>query len=383
MLANIFSNINKAGKYSSDTIDILRLIRSENVGPKTFFELIKIYGTAANALKNVADLSVKGGRKKPISVCSLKHIECELDKLSKINAVLVPYSSAQYPNLLNQIYDPPPILTCIGNLDLFNSKSFAIVGARNMSLHGKSFATNISKELVSRGITVVSGLARGIDTTAHTAALPKTIAVLAGGIDNIYPPENKMLYNKIKEHGLLVAELQVETPPLSHHFPRRNRIISGISYGTLVVEATMKSGSLITARFAIEQNREVFATPGFPMDPRSKGTNHLIKSGAHIAESIDDILENIIFQDDKLFNTALYENELNDSFKVDSYTITEQMRRDIVKLVNTYPVSVNELHNFTQMPIPIVNIIVLELELAGKVIRSSNSKIVINHNSNE
>jgi len=297
MLENLFVN-NKAPAYSNETIDILRLIRSENVGPKTFFNLIKFFGSVTRALENVEDFSVKGGRSKPIKVYSKDSALKELKELEKNNSYLITYKDLNYSELLLQIPDFPPVLSCKCNISLLNhEKIIAIVGARNSSVNGKAFAAKLSKDLVKAGYVTVSGLARGIDSAVHSSSLGNTIAVIAGGIDHIYPPENKALYEEIAKNGLLLAELPIGFKPLSQHFPQRNRIISGLALATIVIETGMKSGSLITANFALEQNRDVFAVPGFPLDPRCMGSNQLIKNGAYLFESVEDILINVMSKD--------------------------------------------------------------------------------------
>lgn len=277
MLENLFVN-NKAPAYSDETIDILRLIRSENVGPKTFFNLVKFFGSASCALENVQDFSVKGGRSKPIKLYSKDSALKELRELEKNNSYLITYKDQNYSELLLQIPDFPPVLSYKGNISLLNhEKIIAIVGARNSSVNGKAFAAKLSKDLVKAGYITVSGLARGIDSSVHSSSLDHTIAVIAGGTDHIYPPENKTLYEEIAKNGLILAELPIGSKPLSQHFPQRNRIISGLALATIVIEAGIKSGSLITANFALEQNRDVFAVPGFPLDPICIGSNQLIK----------------------------------------------------------------------------------------------------------
>ena len=297
MFGNIFTN-NKTPAYSNETIDILRLIRSENVGPKTFFSLIKFFGSASRALENAPDFSLRGGKSKPIKLYSKADALKELEALEKNKSYLITYKDPNYSELLSQTSNFPPVLSYKGNISLLNhDKIIAIVGARNSSINGRSFAAKLAKDLVKAGYVTTSGLARGIDTSVHSSSGSNTIAVVAGGIDHIYPPENKTLYAQIAENGLLLAELSVGSKPLSQHFPQRNRIISGLALATVVVEAGLKSGSLITANFALEQNREVFAVPGFPIDPRCIGSNRLIKNGAYLLESVDDIISNVVSKD--------------------------------------------------------------------------------------
>lgn len=368
---------NSAPVYSEDVISTLRLIRSENVGPMTFFALIKMFKTSTAALDNIQTFAKRGGKNKPITVYSREDALSEIDNLNAIGAKLITYNDSHFSKLLRYIADCPPIISYLGNIELLNANAIAIVGARNASVNGRVFASRIAEQLVKQGLVVVSGLARGIDTAAHSAAFPKTIAVVAGGIDYIYPPENKELFQKIAERGLVIAELPVGEKPLGRHFPQRNRIISGLSLGSIVVEASLKSGSLITARFAAEHNREVFAVPGFPLDPRAQGTNHLIKEGAHLLESIDDIFDNIQISSEFFHEVEELEN-LND-VEFNQGVLNDEMRNKILECLSSTPISINQIIQFTSLPLPLIYTAVLEFELAGKVIRSNTNKISRNY----
>ena len=372
MLESLFS-ANKKPSYSQEDLDILRLIRSENVGPRTFLSLIQIFGSASKALDNIQDFAVRGGRSKPIKLYTKDAAEKELELLYQVSAKMLTYKHHSYPRLLLQIPDLPPVISYKGNIDLLEEKLVAIVGARNSSINGKSFTKQIATDLVKNGITVVSGLARGIDTAAHLASLPKTVGVIAGGIDHIYPPENAKLFEQMAEEGLIIAELPVGSVPLAQHFPQRNRIISGISLATLVIEAGLKSGSLITARLALEQNREVFAMPGFPMDPRCHGTNKLIKDGAHVLESVDDVLEHL-----QVHTTAKLMERENDAFKplqIDYSSITPSLRNQVTEALSSTSIGLESLIDEVKLPIPIVYTILLELELAGRISRHPGGRI--------
>ncbi len=379
MFANIFTN-NKASAYSSETIDILRLIRSENVGPKTFLNLIKFFGSAAKALENAQDFSLKGGRSKPIKIYSKDAAIKELQALEKNKSYLITYKDPSYSKLLLQIADFPPVLSYKGDISLLNhNKTIAIVGARNSSINGKSFAAKISKDLVKAGYITTSGLARGVDTAVHSNSLGHTIAVIAGGIDHIYPPENKELYNEIAENGLLLAELPIGSKPLGQNFPQRNRIISGLSLATVVVEAGLKSGSLITANFALEQNREVFAVPGFPVDPRCIGSNQLIKNGAHLLESVDDIIANIVpkdrIQKSLEEQVGCFSNIGFDMRNSDDIRVTDKNRAAVIELLSASEVAFEAIVQQSKLELPVLYAILLELELAGKVTRTAGNKI--------
>ena len=240
--------------------DCLRLIRSENVGPITYYQLMRLYGSAAAALEALPELSRRGGRRRPIRICPAAKADDELAAIEAAGARLVAHGEPDYPDLLGAIEDAPPVITLIGHAPLLARRMIAVVGARNASANGRRFASRIAAELGEADFVVVSGLARGIDAAAHQGALESgTVAVVAGGVEVVYPEENAELRAEIAGRGVIVAEQPVGTVPQSRHFPRRNRLISGVSMGVLIVEAAPRSGSLITARMALEQGREVFA----------------------------------------------------------------------------------------------------------------------------
>ena len=380
MLNNLFTQSSKP-IYSEETIEILRLIRSENVGTKTFAHLIKVFGSAKIALENIADFSLKGGRSKPIKVFQKAAAEKEIEQLTKNKAYLLTYKDFNYSQLLSQIHDFPPVLSYKGNISLLNSgKTIAVVGARNSSINCRSFAAKISADLVKEKYVTVSGLARGIDTAVHTASGDQTIAVIAGGIDHIYPLENTKLFEKIINESLLIAELPVGSKPLSQHFPQRNRIISGLSLATVVIEAGLKSGSLITANFALEQNREVFAVPGFPLDPRCMGSNKLIKDGAYLLESAADVISNVTTF--KKLKKSLEESKTYASnFKIpaedSNLDVTDKERQVIINLLSSTPVTYEALVDETNFSLPVIYTICLELELAGKITRYPGGRIAL------
>ncbi|MCC8483677.1 MAG: DNA-processing protein DprA [Rickettsia endosymbiont of Labidopullus appendiculatus] len=367
--------------YTKETIDILRLIRSENVGSRTFWSLIKLFGNSSAAIDRIQEFSLRGGRSKPVRVFSQSDASKELELLQKHNAQIITYKSPGYSRLLLEIFDCPPILSYKGNIGLLaHERCLAIVGARNASVNGRAFAAKIAKELTDANYIVVSGLARGVDTSVHQVNTSKTIGVIAGGIDYVYPPENVRLFEQIQQNGLIIAELPVGSKPLGQHFPQRNRLISGISLGTVVIEASLKSGSLITARFALEQNREVFAVPGFPLDPRCQGTNKLIKEGAHMVESTEDIVANlppftkIITKSKDVANDSTENNQFRTlDIKYDN-VITNDMRMRVKELLSSTPIDFDCLHQ-TQLPLPAIYMIILELELAGKITRYPGNKI--------
>ncbi len=377
MIKNPFTT--KPTSYTDKVIDILRLIRSENIGIKTFYNILKYYGSAKVALENIPEFMTRIGKSK-YKIFSLSDAEKEIELMDKDNAKFLTYNDQAYSKLLNQTEDAPPIISYKGDINLLSKTSVAIVGARNCSIAGKDFAGKVAKNLSASGVTIVSGLARGIDAAAHEYSIPNTIAVIAGGIDHIYPPENHRLFKKIIEAGLLIAELPIGSVPLARHFPQRNRIISGLSLATIIIEAGLNSGSLITARFALEQNREIFVAPGFPLDPRCKGSNKLIKDGANLLESAEDIIEflnkesfNLIKEDksETVASIPLYQ-------KIDHELLTDENRKIIETSLSSYPARVEEVVNHTNLPIQIVTTILLELELAGKIVYHPGNKVALN-----
>jgi DNA processing protein len=374
----------------SERIDWLRLIRTENVGPVTFFQLLRRFGSAAAALDALPSLANRGGRSAPLTLFSRAAAERELAALDKAGATLLAWGEPDYPEALAAIDDAPPLLTLRGRGELLRRPAIAVVGARNASANGRRFARELAGELGSHGFLVVSGLARGIDAAAHLGSMASgTAAVLGGGVDNIYPEENRELYEAIAEHGLLVAEPAIGTVPQPRHFPRRNRIISGLSLGILVVEAAARSGSLITARLALEQGREVFAVPGSPLDPRCRGTNDLIRNGATLTETVEDILHQIppperrrptpaaaaLFAappprveprraPSRVENTAPAAGET-----------AEMERSRILEHLGPTPVAVDELVRQCQLSPAAVVTILLELELAGRLDRHPGNQV--------
>lgn len=354
----------------------LRLIRTENVGPVTFRQLIGRYKSAIAALEILPELAKRGGRKKPLIACPMANINKELDELDKMGGQLIVLGDNLYPVPLAATEDAPPILMGLGHTHLLENKNFAIVGARNASAVGLKTAQIFSQKLGEAGYVISSGMARGIDAMAHKGAIATgTIAVLAGGVDVIYPRENKEIYHAIKESGLIISEMPAKTQPQARHFPRRNRIISGLAAGVLVVEATQRSGTLITARLASEQGREVFAIPGSPLDPRSKGPNNLIKQGAQLTETIEDILEVLSLMDGRsiaepqydLFSPAVAEVAENEYFD-NTYDVIKE------KLSHT-AIAIDELIRLTELPPAMVQTVLLELELAGEITRHAGNRV--------
>jgi len=363
----------------AETIDWLRLIRSENVGIKTFFDLLKFYGSAAAALEALPDLAARGG-KKSIKILSKPDAEKEMAAAAKIGAVIVTMLAKDYPKPLKEIYDPPPVITVRGNPEILHKNAIAVVGARNASLNGCHFAGKLAKDLGREGYAIISGLARGIDTAAHKASVETgTIAVIAGGIDNIYPKENEKLYYEIIEKGgAIISELPIGAMPRPENFPQRNRIISGIAEGVLIVEAALKSGSLITARLALEQGREVFAVPGHPGDPRCQGPNKLIKQGAALVESADDIIAGLKNGGgSQLFTEKPETPFISPPVAAVSEETLADARGKVIENLSHAPTPLDSVIRATGLPVNIVLTVVLELELAGKAERSGGNKICL------
>jgi DNA processing protein len=281
-----------AGLTDSEKRDWIRLIRTENIGPVTFHQLIGHFGAAGAALDAIPELRRRGGMHRAGRLCSERDAEREMQAAEKAGVAIAALPEAAYPPMLRHIDAPPPLVHMKGSPEFAARPVVAIVGSRSASAAGRQFANTLARDLGENGIAIASGLARGIDTAAHHGALRTgTIAVLAGGVDVVYPPENAELHAEIAEGGLILSESPLGFLPRGQDFPRRNRLISGISLGVVIVEAAQRSGSLITARMALEQNREVFAVPGHPLDPRAIGTNELIKSGACLVTAAQDILD--------------------------------------------------------------------------------------------
>lgn len=360
----------------AEKLDWIRLARSEGVGPVTFFHLVRFYGGAAKALAALPELARRSGRKAPIRLGSEKEAERELAAVRRIGAVLLGWLEPAYPVPLAAIEDAPPLMTMRGNVSLLSKRSIAVVGARNASANGRAFAERIARDLGKAEFVVASGLARGIDTAAHKGALDTgTVAVLAGGIDICYPPENQALYDAIAAQGVLVAELPPGTEPLARHFPRRNRIISGLSEGVVVVEAALRSGSLITARLAGEQGREVFAVPGSPLDPRCHGSNNLIRQGAALTESAEDVLRGLGGRRVAAAPAAALAEPDLAPIAPPAEADADKARALLIEHLSPSPTAVDELVRQTELPPALVASALLELELAGRVERHPGNRV--------
>lgn len=346
----------------------LRLARTRGVGPVTFNELIRRFKTAEDALDALPALAKKGGRATALVPASRDEAEAELDWLDRIGARLLCACEPDFPAGLAVLDPPPPVITTLGPLDLTDRTACAIVGARSASGVGLRFAGDLARGLGEHGIVVVSGLARGIDGAAHAATINTgTVAVLAGGLTSVYPPEHRDLHAAIAGQGLLVSESPPGYSPQARDFPRRNRLISGLSMGVVIVEAAERSGSLITARYALEQGREVMAVPGSPLDPRAKGTNRLLREGAALIECADDvitILSGLRRDNVQERKRAGYEDE--PLLDPDDSSATDAVRERVAALLSPAPISRDELVRLSGAPARVVAAALVELELAGR-----------------
>jgi len=354
----------------------LRLIRSDSVGPVAFRELINLYGGAQEALDALPELARRSGRRRPMAICSAAAAEAELEAAARCGAQPLFTIEPGYPVGLAAAEVPPPLIYVRGRVDLLARPSVAMVGSRESSAAGLALARAFAANLGQAGYVVTSGLARGIDTAAHAAALPTgTIAVLAGGIDHVYPQENAALLDAIAGEGCVVSEQPPGFRPRGTDFPRRNRIIAGISLGVVIVEAAMRSGSLITARFAGELGREVMAVPGHPLDPRAAGTNALLKDGATLVTSADEVIAALALSRDPLTApTELREPTPLASFvppspaKPPLALPPDDIRTMVLGVLGPAPVAVDEIARVTGLAVRDVQTALLELSLAGEIV---------------
>jgi len=349
----------------------IRLLRSPNIGPVSYAQLLRRFGSAADALEALPDLAARGG--KPYRAAPAERIDAEIAAVKRAGARYLFHDLPDYPRLLGETEGAPPILVVRGDGALANAPSVAIVGARNASAAAVKLARDFAGGLAEAGYAVVSGLARGIDGAAHKGALAhgKTIGVIASGIDIAYPHEHAELQEQVANEGLLVAEQPPGTEPLARHFPSRNRIIAGMAAGTLVVEAAPKSGSLITARLAGEAGREVMAIPGSPLDARAQGCNQLIRDGAVLVQSVDDVVELLAGFDGtprSRFREAAPPAWLPDDELADDPA-------EIDALLTLAPVAVDELVRQSGESPAAVQLALLELELAGRLVRHAGGRV--------
>jgi DNA processing protein len=366
------------GPEAQERLAKLRLIRTENVGPVTFHRLMQRFGTAVRALDALPEMARRGGRRAPLTPCPRAEAEAELTAAAAVGAQTVFYGEAAYPPLLTAIPDAPALLCVRGHAHLLKKRVIAVVGARNASLNGRRFAERLAADLGTRGLCVASGLARGIDTAVHQGALASgTVAVVAGGVDVVYPPENADLHAAIAENGAVISEMPPGARPQARHFPTRNRILAGLGRGVVVVEASPRSGSLITARLAADYGREVFAVPGAAGDPRARGANQLIRDGAVLTEHADDILDALTGLDD----SHLSDTEPSDSkgaFGANpSDEVIDEARRWIESVIGAAPVTVDEIMRDGQFSTAAVAGALLELEIAGRLERHPGGRVAL------
>jgi DNA processing protein len=351
----------------------LRLIRSDRIGPATFRELLDHFGSAAAAIAAAPELARRGGR--AIRICSVDAAEREMDELDRLGARLVALGESDYPAWLSHIDGAPPLIAVRGDAAILARPAVAIVGSRNASISGVKIAKGIARDLGRNGYAIASGLARGIDAAAHDAALANgTVAVLAGGLDRIYPPDNIGLAQAILDNGgAQLSEMPLGWEPRARDFPRRNRLVSGLALAVVVVEAAARSGSLITARLAGEQGRLVFAVPGSPLDPRSVGANRLIRDGAHIVTDVDDILAEIAPMLGRPTEALI---RVEETAPVPPFVPAADGDRDrLVAALGPAPVEMDDIVRFTGLPPAAVHTLLLELDLAGRIARHPGGRV--------
>lgn len=355
---------------NEDLVDRLRLVRTPGIGPVTFRQLMRRFGSARAALDAVPDLARRGGGKAP-RLCEKAEAEREIARTEKLGARYLALGQGLYPRSLAEMEDAPPLLIVKGNPGLLDRTAVAIVGARNASAAACRFARGLAHDLGQHQMVVVSGLARGIDTAAHDGALASgTIGVIAGGIDIFYPPENEDRQRTLFERGLVVAEMPPGTEPRARHFPYRNRIIAGISAGTVVVEAAPRSGSLITARLAAEAGREVMAVPGSPLDPRAQGCNQLIRDGATLIQNAQDVVEEL-----RPLQSQVRSISANYRAEPELVNGDGDAAGAVEELLGPSPVPVDEIVRLSGASAGSVQLALLELDLAGRLDRHAGGKV--------
>ena len=404
-----------AALSDAQRFDWLRLIRCENVGPRTFQQLLNHFGGAGAALEALPALIAKGGAAKTIKLASVADIEKEMEASLALGVRFIARGEPDYPPQLRMIDTAPPVIAMRGRADIFVKAMVALVGSRNASAPGLAFTDRLARAIGREGHVVVSGLARGIDERAHRASLSTgTIAVMAGGHARIYPTEHEPLVEEILDKGAVISEMPIAWEPRGRDFPRRNRIVSGLALATVVVEAARRSGSLITAKFATEQGREVFAVPGSPLDPRAEGTNDLLRQGATICTRVEDVTDavalmvrgeggrNDLFARDEPrideVENLWDETDIFGEPKAQAYRVPasggarvpasprapdpptapaspEETRKTIVNLLSPAPISVDELLRSVGRPVPEVQGLLLELELDGTLLRHGGNLV--------
>ncbi|NNJ74761.1 MAG: DNA-protecting protein DprA [Anderseniella sp.] len=376
-----------------ERVSRLQLAQSDNIGPATYQQLLELYGSAEEAIIALPDLASRVTRGRRVKLYSRDRALRDLEKTHACGGRIITHGEAGFPRLLAETVNPPPVLFVAGKSDLLQLPTCAIVGSRNSSANGKRFARHVAGELGQSGWIIASGLARGIDTAAHEASLDQgTIAVIATGLDVIYPPENGDLHAQIASDGCIVSEMPPGTQPRADLFPRRNRIIAGLAAGVVVIEAAMRSGSLITARLANEIGRDVFAVPGSPFDPRSEGTNKLIQDGAMLVAAPRDVL-------DVLEASHLYASDRGGDFQPEHQVISQKaghrtatdekagklprtdpivddnQRQTVMDLLGPDPVEVDVVVRESRLPSRLVQMVIMELDLTGRLERHPGQRV--------
>jgi DNA processing protein len=357
-----------SGISAAERLARLRLARSDTIGPVTFRELLQHFPTAAEALEALPSLAQRGGRKGTLRIPSRVEAEREIAATEALGATLIVFGEEMFPHRLAVLDPPPPVISVMGSMHLVEQKAIAIVGSRNASAAGAKLGATLARDLGARGFGVVSGLARGIDAAAHRGALPRrrTVAVIAGGLDVPYPPENADLQRRIAEAGAVVAEAPLGTEPQARHFPRRNRIIAGLVLGIVVVEAAPRSGSLITARLGQEAGREIFAVPGSPLDPRARGPNQLLREGAVLVETAEDVLREL--ERPRLAMAPAAPERLEEpSPSWDDPALHRKIAPQLLELLSPSPTLVDDLIRQCHVSAAVVGAVLLELEVAGRI----------------
>ena len=362
-------------QYEAGRIAWLRLARSAQVGPVTVIELMRRYPSAPACLEALPALAAKGGGKSRVRIAAIEAVRQEYEAGQAAGARLLMLGAPDYPHNLSLLEAPPPVLWCLGEPGVAKPETVGIVGARNASALALRFTEALARDLGARGYAVASGLARGIDAAAHRGALETgTVAVLAGGVDRLWPPQNADLYEAIIARGAILSERPMGYEGRARDFPRRNRIVSGLSRGVVVAEGAERSGSLITARYAGEQGRDVMAVPGSPMDARAGGCNALIRDGATLIRGIDDVVETMSHLSGQ---PALLERD-QDAWDAPMPDEGEAMRRQIVDLMGVSPVPIDELVRRSGASTGFVSLVLLELDLAGRLRREPGSAVALN-----
>jgi DNA processing protein len=358
-----------------DRLQWLRLARTENVGAATFALLMSRFPSIGAALEAAPRLARRGGRD-ALQVPNEAEIAREVDALAALGGRFIAAGEAEFPPGLAALDPPPPIIAVMGHTELLRRDVVAIVGARNASALGMKLAKQMAMDLGTADLLVASGMARGIDAAAHEGALKTgTVAVVAGGIDVVYPPENQTLYDSIRREGVIVSEMPLGAAPQARHFPRRNRLISGLSRGVIVIEAAEGSGSLITANYALEQGREVFAVPGSPLDPRAKGANRLIRDGAMLTESAHDVITTLAPILGHAFHEPPPRLTTSPPGEAEAETDADRVRALIEERLGPAPVDVDELIRQCGAPPQAVLTVLLEFELAGRIERHPGNRV--------